>query len=86
MIERKDCSKNLADAVMRGSLQTTNAKSRGVKTGNFCVIRDTLVPSILVEGGFLTNERELAKIRQDAYLRSLAQGIVDGIESYFEKK
>jgi N-acetylmuramoyl-L-alanine amidase len=84
--ERKNHSKNLADLVMRFVLDLTKAKSRGVKTGNFCVIRDTQIPSILVEGGFLTNERELEKIRQDQYLKSLAQGIVDGIEAYLRPK
>jgi N-acetylmuramoyl-L-alanine amidase len=84
ILERKNHSKNLADLVMRFVLNLTKAKSRGVKTGNFCVIRDTQIPSILVEGGFLTNERELEKIRQDQYLKSLAQGIVDGIEAYLK--
>jgi N-acetylmuramoyl-L-alanine amidase len=84
VLERKTSSKNLADAVMKKILDKTKAKSRGVKSGNFCVIRDTTIPAILVEGGFLTNERELEKIRQDQYLKSLAQGIVDGIEAYLK--
>ncbi|MBM3194248.1 MAG: N-acetylmuramoyl-L-alanine amidase [Chlamydiae bacterium] len=84
VLERKTLSKNLADAVMKKILDKTKAKSRGVKSGNFCVIRDTTIPAILVEGGFLTNERELEKIRQDQYLKSLAQGIVDGIEAYLK--
>ncbi len=82
--QRKTSSKNLADAVMQKILDMTKAKSRGVKSGNFCVIRDTTIPAILVEGGFLTNERELEKIRQDQYLKNLAQGIVDGIEAYLK--
>lgn len=82
--QRKTSSKNLADAVMKKVLDITKARSRGVKSGNFCVIRDTTIPAILVEGGFLTNERELEKIRQDQYLKSLAQGIVDGIEAYLK--
>ncbi|MFZ4772643.1 MAG: N-acetylmuramoyl-L-alanine amidase family protein [Chlamydiia bacterium] len=86
VVEQKNASKKLADSVMRTVLNLTKAKSRGVKTGNYYVLRETTIPSILVEGGFLTNERELEKIRQDHYLKTLAQGIVEGIEAYLKPK
>jgi len=85
-VDRKNSSKKLAESVMQTALQMTKAKSRGVKMANFHVIRYTTIPSILVEGGFLTNERELEKIRQDSYLKALAQGIVEGVNAYFKPK
>ena len=84
--DRKTASKKLADTVMMSVLEMTKAKSRGVKSGNYHVLRETTIPSILVEGGFLTNERELAKIRQETYLKALAQGIVSGIDAYLKPK
>ena len=60
----------------------TKAKSRGVKHGNYAVIRKTLMPAILIEGGFVTNEAELQNLKDPVYLKRLAWGIVKGIEEY----
>lgn len=78
-------SKRLAQAVLKNVLATTNAKSRGVKDGNFLVIRQTAMPAILVEGGFVSNEAELQKLKDPTYLKRLAWGIVRGIEEYLSK-
>lgn len=86
--EKKDRalkSKRLAQAVLKNVLAETKAKSRGVKHGNFLVIRQTNMPAILVEGGFVTNEAELEKLKDPIYLKRLAWGIVRGIEEYLNK-
>ena len=76
-------SKELAQTVLAKLLSQTGALSRGVKTGNFCVIRETHMPSILVEGGFLTNEDELKLISDDRYLSKIASAISDALDVYF---
>jgi N-acetylmuramoyl-L-alanine amidase len=78
-------SKQLADRVLAGVLAQTNAKTRGVKHGNFAVIRQTKMPAVLVEGGFLTNENEMAKIKDPAYMKKVAWGIALGIDEYLNK-
>lgn len=83
--ERTHKSKRLAQTVLKSLLAETKAKSRGVKAGNFQVIRQTKMPAILVEGGFVTNEAELQKLKDPAYLKRLAWGIVRGIEDYLSK-
>lgn len=75
-------SKRLAQAVLKNVVAETNAKSRGVKPGNFFVIRKTFMPAILVEGGFVTNEEELQNLKNPIYLKRLAWGIACGIEEY----
>jgi len=75
-------SKRLAQAVLKNVLLETKAKSRGVKPGNFLVIRETTMPAILVEGGFVSNEEELQDLKDPTYLKRLAWGIVRGIEEY----
>ncbi|PJD98216.1 MAG: N-acetylmuramoyl-L-alanine amidase [Parachlamydia sp.] len=75
-------SKKLAHSVLNKILQNTSAKSRGVRDGNFAVIRETNMPAILVEGGFLTNEKEVQKIKNPIYLKQLAWGVVQGIDEY----
>ena len=83
--ERTLKSKRLAQAVLKNVLAETKAKSRGVKHGNYLVIRQTNMPAILVEGGFVTNEAELQNLKDPTYLKRLAWGIVRGIEEYLNK-
>ena len=75
-------SKALARDVLGQILQQTQAKSRGVKQGNLAVIRETKMPAILIEGGFMTNAVEMEKIKKSAYQKSIAQGIAQGIQEY----
>src|SRR5690606_18690146 len=55
---RTNASKKLADSVLSKVIRRTTANSRGVKKGNFYVIRETEMPAILVEGGFISNPEE----------------------------
>lgn len=80
--ERSEVSSKLAEAVLGRVLKNTQAKSRGVKHGNFAVVRDTNMPAVLIEGGFLTNTGELKKLRDPAYLNRVAKGIAQGINDY----
>lgn len=82
---RMNKSKTLAQAILDKTLLNTQAKSRGVKHGNYAVIRETTMPAVLIEGGFLTNASEMEKIKNAAYLKSLALGIAQGIQEYLAK-
>lgn len=84
--ERVIKSKRLAQAILKRVLEETHAKSRGIKHGNYAVIRETTMPAVLIEGGFVTNEAELQKLKDPNYLKSLAWGIAQGIEDYLQKK
>ena len=53
-----------------------------MKRARFYVIRNTLAPSILVEGGFLTNRRESERILLPNYRQALANAIALGILDY----
>ena len=64
----------------------TGAESRGVKHGNLHVIRETEMPAILVEGGFITNPKERNKLKEKEYLEQIAIGIAEGIDKYFNTK
>lgn len=75
-------SKILAHCVLDKVIKNTKGKSRGVKHGNFSVIRETRMPSILIEGGFLTNADEMKKLNNPAYLKAIAFGIAQGITDY----
>ena len=52
---------------------------RGVKRARFVVIKQNVLPAILVEGGFVSNHMEAARIDQERYRQNLAQAIARGI-------
>ena len=77
-------SKKLASSVLTNTVSRTSAKSRGVKRANFFVTRQTKMPSILIEAGFLTNSEERAKIKQRDYIDKIAKGIAEGIDKFIK--
>jgi|JI10StandDraft_1071094.scaffolds.fasta_scaffold00378_7 N-acetylmuramoyl-L-alanine amidase len=81
---RQDQSKQLATLVLNEMLAATGAKSRGIKTGNFHVIREANMPAILIEGGFITNPQEYSHLSDQKYLEKMATSIADGIEKYLK--
>lgn len=83
--ERMLKSKRLAHDILKHVLVHTKAKSRGVKHANYAVIRETNMPAVLVEGGFVTNEAELQNLKDPTYLKKIAWGIVRGIDEYASK-
>lgn len=83
---RTQTSKLLAETVLKYIVKETGAKSRGVKHGNYYVIRETDVPAILIEGGFLTHPEELTKIKDPSYLKKLAWGITQGVDAYLQAR
>lgn len=84
--ERARASKELASVVLKNVIDNTQAKSRGVKHGNLAVIRETQMPAILIEGGFMTNQEEMDRIKDPVYVKSLAWGIANGIDEYLRQK
>lgn len=76
-------SKLLAQSILKKMLVNTDANSRGVKEGNLCVIRETNMPAVLVECGFITNKEECKKMVNPAYQKTLAKAIAQGLDEYF---
>lgn len=84
--ERSRESQDLADSVLDEVIRITRAKSRGVKHGDLHVVRETKMPAVLIEGGFLTNSRERQKIFEARYRQQLAWGVAKGIDDYLKEK
>jgi N-acetylmuramoyl-L-alanine amidase len=75
-------SKPLAEAVQRGMLNRVKSVNRGVKYARYYVIAHAKNPSILVEGGFVSNSRERSRTKEGWYREAIANGIVDGVVSF----
>ena len=83
-IARGKESKHLANCVLYQIVDQTSMYSRGVKKGNLYVNREAQMPSILIEGGFMTNPTEFANLKNRDFLNQLAQGIARGIDKYLK--
>ena len=82
--ERLEKSRKLAQKIQQSLVSKTGAFDRGVKSETFAVLRETSMPSILVELGFIDNKEEANKIKTNEYQEKLADGIVDGIVEYYK--
>lgn len=82
---RAHSSHQLASSILPRIIRRTQASSRGVKKAEFFVTRETKMPSVLVEGGFLSNSHERTCLKDPQYLEKIARGIVEGVDYYFKK-
>ncbi|MGE7790944.1 N-acetylmuramoyl-L-alanine amidase [Lysinibacillus sp. NPDC096259] len=77
---------DLATFVNNQIVNNLNMKNRGVKEQQYYVIRNTIIPAILVELGFLTNSEDRGKMTNDKYAELFADSIYKGISQYYAKK
>jgi N-acetylmuramoyl-L-alanine amidase len=76
-------SAKLAAAVHREVVRTARTEDRRVRKRGFYVIRNTRIPAILCELGFLTNRAEAKKISGSAaYRQQLAEAVARGIKAW----
>ncbi|NQT57795.1 MAG: N-acetylmuramoyl-L-alanine amidase [Bacteroidetes bacterium] len=81
-----------ADSFLAESIQTALAngigedtRNRGIKESAFYVLKQTYMPSALIETGFMSFEDELVSLIDPAYQNLIATSIVEGINLYIEK-
>ncbi|HFI0039958.1 TPA: GBS Bsp-like repeat-containing protein, partial [Streptococcus suis] len=76
-------SQTLANQVQASLIKETGAYNRGVKRETFAVLRETKIPAVLVEMGFMDNPSELQVIKQDSYQTKLAKALAQGIANWY---
>ena len=87
---RITASHKFAIDVQSGLLQAARTKYKdvrdtGVKEGPFWVLVGAQMPSILIELGFISHPVESKRLYNKDYQQVLANGIANGIDSYFLK-
>jgi N-acetylmuramoyl-L-alanine amidase len=55
---------------------------RGLKENPWFVVRMARMPAVLAELGFITNLAEATRLTDPAYLKQLARGLYNGLESF----
>lgn len=66
-------------------VKATGAYNRGaLERSKLVVIRETHMPAVLAEIGFLTNEQELKLLKTEAHQDKIVQGLLKGIMDYLK--
>ncbi len=78
-------SKQLATSISSG-ISGLGLKNRGPKDGDLYVTKNTTMPSVLAEVGFISNKAEYDKMMQDEFQEQLADVIVQSIVDFFNSK
>ena len=76
----------LAKRIQKQILQVSpGSPDRGVKHGRFYVIKNTKMPAVLVEIGFLTGRLDARRLEKSVHRKRLAFAIAKGIIEYMNK-
>ncbi|MEB3226174.1 MAG: N-acetylmuramoyl-L-alanine amidase [Synechococcus sp.] len=76
--------KVLAETIHRNILRRIQMRDRGVRTARFYVLRNTSMPSALVEVGFVTGREDAPRLNDPAFRSQMAQAIAAGILEYIQ--
>ncbi|WP_188528362.1 N-acetylmuramoyl-L-alanine amidase family protein [Paenibacillus abyssi] len=77
-------SKAFADVIHKHLVKATGLPDRKVKQANFLVIRQTTMPAVLIEAGFLSNTRDEQVLFSEAAQNRIAAELVAGIKAYLK--
>ncbi|MDN4606742.1 N-acetylmuramoyl-L-alanine amidase family protein [Sporosarcina highlanderae] len=59
-------------------------KDRGVKRANFHVLRETKMPAILTEGGFMDSKIDIQTLRSKERLKAQGEALAEALAVYFK--
>lgn len=84
--ETMNQSKKFANTLVN-ELRTVGPVLRNThRSAGFAVLKSPIVPSVLVEVGYLSNDAEEKLLRNGAHRRKIARAIVEAIDSYFDSQ
>ncbi|MGV3722012.1 MAG: N-acetylmuramoyl-L-alanine amidase [Actinomycetota bacterium] len=76
-------SQRLARALHRRVVNVVGSLDRGIRNRRFYVVRNTEMPSVLLEVGFINNRSDEALIAQGLFQSRLAESLTLGVLDYF---
>jgi N-acetylmuramoyl-L-alanine amidase len=72
----------LAYQLQKSLVRNLPANDRGLRRARFAVLRTATMPAVLIEGGFLSDASEQAKIADPKYRSQIAKAILQGVLNY----
>ena len=83
---QREASKAFANVMHKYLIPATGLSDRGVRYGNFHVIRETKMPAVLLEVGYLSNKGDEALLFTEALQNRVAAAMVSAIKEYLGLK
>lgn len=80
--EYLDQSILLASFIQKNFTNINKRVNRGVKQAGFLVLRETFMPSVLVEAGFLSNKSEGTYLNSERGKADISESIVQAVKNY----
>ncbi|MEM8545226.1 MAG: N-acetylmuramoyl-L-alanine amidase [Cyanobacteria bacterium P01_H01_bin.119] len=80
-----DAGLRLARTIHNAVLQIVSHRDRGVRRARFYVLRNTSMPAVLVETGFVTGAVDAPNLNNPAWQQQMASGIAQGILQYIQQ-
>jgi len=77
--------KRFAEMIQRELVAELGWKDRGVKKGNFYIIKKTPQVAALVELGFYTNPKQRAEMLKPEVQKRMAKALANAIQQYLER-
>lgn len=78
-------SRKLSGYLVRTTADSIKSEERGSKTAGFFVLKNTVIPAILVEVGFLSNKNEEYLLGTGEYRQEVADSLAKSIIEYANK-
>lgn len=79
---RNTKSGQLAKVVQAALVQSYGLRDRGVKEQNLHIVRETKMPAILIEGGFMDSTTDIGKMRDDNVLKNVGIAIARAVAAH----
>lgn len=74
----------IAKAVHPGIVGAYQLRDRGIKEAAFYVLKNTNMPAILIEGGFMDSTIDIVRMRNDAVLQNAGRAAAQKLAAYFK--
>lgn len=72
-------TEEIANIMHKNLIKGTPLKDRGIKRANFYVLRETNMPAVLVECGFMDNRKEAELLMSDDYRKECAKELAQAV-------
>ncbi|MBO0538532.1 N-acetylmuramoyl-L-alanine amidase, partial [Clostridium botulinum] len=85
--DRTPCDAALKSKVLSqlivNEMSSLGGSNRGISDHNLYVTKNALMPSVLVETGFVSNDTEVRKLNSDSYQNQIAQKLYNAVTKLF---
>lgn len=77
---------DIAAIIQPKIVEEMGLRDRGIKQANLHMTRESNMPAILTEGGFMDSLTDISSLRSEAKLKSQGEAIADGMAAYYKLK